>query len=143
MGSFGFKSSNMYISPWNRIWELKAQDFIERLTEANDKNLNEFSLNGFNHSPDSIFSEESFEEYLRFVSKELMLNSHSYIYEFGCGSGYFLNSLAKICGSSKFSGSDSSDSMIMIAKTKFPNFHFEVNSADDFKSPELGGGGAQ
>jgi SAM-dependent methyltransferase len=128
----------MYLSHWNRIWDEKAQDFLDHQTQTPTQNFNQLTLNGFNHGPNSILTLESFEEYCAFISKEMMLDSKSYLYEFGCGSGYFLNSLAKTCGSSKFSGSDSSEKMIMVAKSNFLNHIFSVDSADNFRVPDLG-----
>ena len=120
------------MSSWDQIWDKKALPFLDELKSLPDQSTH-LSINGFNHDANSQISREDFELYLHNLVLDLNIRPIDYLYEFGCGSGFFIKCLAEYSGATKFGGSDLSENMIAIANNLFPNQDFVRVGAEYFK----------
>ena len=120
------------MNSWNELWDKKALQYLVETPAMPDEEIH-LSINGFNHDVNSNISFRKFHAYLDTLVDELKLTSRDYLYEFGCGSGFFVKSLADVSGIARFGGSDLSENMIRIAKTNLPEKDFSQASAEVFK----------
>ena len=122
---------------WHDVWDELGSSLLNSVKTNNlEIDFSDFmSSNGFNHSHDSEIEAKSFDNYLGKVASFLGYESR-YLYEFGCGSGYFASLLAKKLGTTNFGGSDNSEAMINVARHLYPNNSFSVSDACNFKCLE-------
>jgi SAM-dependent methyltransferase len=123
---------------WSQVWNEKALAVPTQI--INQENLQDGELlrvNGFNHDSNSLISVESFEEYISKIADLVCRDSTKYLYEFGCGTGFFTKKLADKMKISDYGGSDASINMIRVAKARNPNQVFEVSEALSFSCDKL------
>jgi cyclopropane fatty-acyl-phospholipid synthase-like methyltransferase len=103
--------------PWN-----SAEEFY-------DLHANAFFASGnFYHSNMIGQTDEDFSKYI--ISK-LDLKSTDSVVDLGCGSGYLVNEISKIC---KCVGISNSKSSIQLAKTNFPGSQFEIADMENYQA---------
>lgn len=119
------------MNSWNELWDKKALQYLVKTPAIPYEEIH-LSINGFNHDVNSNIGYREFHAYLDTLVDELNLTSRDYLYEFGCGSGFFVKSLADISGITRFGGSDLSGNMIRIAKMNLPEKDFSQASAEVF-----------
>lgn len=121
------------MNSWNDIWEKKASIlFFPGASDIQSSN-EQLRINGFNHNTSAKISSDAFNDYLLRLSSKLELGSDSYVYEFGCGSGFFLKSLALQTKIYDYGGSDKSNNMTNLAIKLNPGHTFKCIGAESFK----------
>ena len=119
---------------WSQVWNEKALSIpIEVIAGRQIQESEHLQVNGFNHDSESVVSRNALDEYVSRISELIKTSSTEYLYEFGCGTGYFTNELAKKMEIRNFGGSDQSAAMIRIANSQFPEQTFQVADAASFR----------
>lgn len=119
---------------WQEIWDEKALSIpLDVIMKRQIQESEHLQVNGFNHDPESVISRNALDEYVSLVSELIKTSSIEYLYEFGCGTGFFTNELAKKMEIKNFGGSDQSAAMIRIAHSLFPQQTFHVADAASFR----------
>lgn len=104
------------------------------------KNETEF----YNLHSKEIFSEFPFyhlsmvgntkEEFLNYIIERARIDSNSKVIDLGCGSGYVVNSLSKLC---KSIGISTSQECINQAKINYPDSNFEIANMETYSNENV------
>jgi hypothetical protein len=124
---------------WSQVWDEKALAIRHKaVNQEIPHHVDLLRINGFNHDSNSQISPESLEKYISTIAGLISNNSISYLYEFGCGTGFFTQCLASEMKLDSYGGSDASVNMIEVAKAQNPKCEFEVSDAFDFHCEKQG-----
>lgn len=74
------------------------------------------------------------EEFMEYLIEESGVNKHSRVIDMGCGTGYFVNQLSKICYTE---GISNSKECIKYAKLNFPDNTFKIEGMEDYKGRNM------
>jgi trans-aconitate methyltransferase len=119
------------MTDWHEIWNKRS---ITSLNQLNNINLQDLILaDGFDSGIGKINS-ESWEQYIRFISKKLDLTPSDSIFEIGCGSGAFLYLWYK--EGHRVGGIDYSEKLISFAKQVMKGMIFQVSDANKVNTDE-------
>ena len=83
--------NNLRFTKWKEVWSSKGFDATDEIISLQDLII----ANGY-HGPTAKFTEETWIQNSRMMSKYLQLNNAQSLLEVGCGSGALLYALNKI-----------------------------------------------
>lgn len=73
-------------------------------------------------------------EFVEYLIKESGVNKQSRVVDMGCGNGYFVNQLSKLC---YIEGISNSKECIKYAKLNFPDNIFKIEGMEDYKGKDM------
>ena len=124
---------------WSQVWDEKALSISQKVTNQEIPQQGDLlRVNGFNHDSNSLINPDSLEKYVSTISRLISNESISYLYEFGCGTGFFTKCLANEMKLDSYGGSDLSINMIQVAKNQNPECEFKVSDALGFHCEKQG-----
>jgi hypothetical protein len=120
---------------WDKLWQEIGEKSLLHFQEQSQSIDHELRINGFSHNDNAQISRESLSIYAKLIVETLQIKNYSNLWEFGCGTGLFISTVAKMVRASQYGGNDTSSSMIALAKLYHPSGIFSTNSALNSEIP--------
>jgi len=120
---------------WDELWQEIGEKSLLHLRDYPQNIDHELKINGFSHNDNALISNESLFIYAKSIVENLQIRNNSNLWEFGCGTGLFISTVAKMACAAQYGGSDNSNSMIDLAKLNYPSGIFFTDSALNSKVP--------
>lgn len=109
--------------PWSNqeeFYDVQSKDLFTHIEEVPFYHVSVIGKTGY--------------EFVEYLIKESGVNKQSRVVDMGCGNGYFVNQLSKLCYTE---GISNSKECIKYAKLNFPDNIFKVEGMEDYKGRNM------